>query len=208
MDTVIGERLAAQLLSGEPARDPVAVAGRLLAIQAQDPRGARLAIAPGQQAWRGRRRAARQRAARWSSTGSTAALHLVRVEDHPWLHALTTPQLHTGNARRLAQEGVSPAAAERGVEVVRRSLAAEGPLTRVELRERLDKANIRTEGQALVHILMLACLRGLTLRGPMRGREQAYVLVDDWLGKHRPVARDAALAELARRYLPVTRGRP
>ena len=37
-------RLGAQLLSGPPARGPVAVAERLLAIQAQDPRGARLAI--------------------------------------------------------------------------------------------------------------------------------------------------------------------
>ena len=37
-------RWAAQLLSGEPARDPVAVVERLLAVQAQDPRGARLAI--------------------------------------------------------------------------------------------------------------------------------------------------------------------
>lgn len=203
MDTVIGERLTAQLLSGEPSRDPAAVAGRLLAIQAQDPRGARLAI---------RSRTAGLRAAdvdraltdsrsmvvNWLNRGT---LHLVCAEDHHWLHALTTPQLRTGNARRLAQEGVSPGAAERGVEVVRRSLADEGPLTRTELRERLGTANIRTDGQALVHILMLACLRGLTLRGPMRGREQAYVLVDDWLGKHRPMARDTALAELARRYL-------
>ena len=37
-------RLRSQLLSGPPARSPVAVAERLLAIQGQDPRGARLAI--------------------------------------------------------------------------------------------------------------------------------------------------------------------
>ncbi len=53
--------------------------------------------------------------------------------------ALTTPQLLTGNARRLAQEGGVADAAERGVEIVRRSLTAEGPLTRGELRERLDE---------------------------------------------------------------------
>ncbi len=41
---VVAERLAAQMLSGRPARDPVAVARALLAVQAQDPRGARLAI--------------------------------------------------------------------------------------------------------------------------------------------------------------------
>ncbi|HEY5144599.1 MAG TPA: crosslink repair DNA glycosylase YcaQ family protein, partial [Solirubrobacteraceae bacterium] len=75
------------------------------------------------------------------------------------------------------------------------------PLTRAALRERLDRAGVPTEGQALVHVLMLATLRGLTVRGPMRGGEQAYVLVDDWLGPQAPVDRDRALAELARRYL-------
>jgi hypothetical protein len=199
---VVGERLTAQLLSGEPARDPVSVAERLLAVQAQDPRGARLAI---------RARTAGLHAAdverafddralvvSWVNRGT---LHLVRSEDYPWLHALTTPQLLTGCARRLAQEGVLPDVAERGVEIVERSLAREGPLTRGELRERLDEKAIRTEGQALVHILMLASLRGLIVRGPMRGREQAYVLAHDWLGTSRPVDRDGALAELARRYL-------
>ena len=41
---VTAERCAAQLLSGGPAGSAGEVAGRLLAIQAQDLRGARLAI--------------------------------------------------------------------------------------------------------------------------------------------------------------------
>jgi hypothetical protein len=35
----------------------------------------------------------------------------------------------------------------------------------------------------------------------MRGGEQAYVRIDDWLGSPSAVDRDQALAELARRYL-------
>ena len=134
----------------------------------------------------------------WLNRGT---LHLVCSEDYPWLHALTTPPLLKGVARRLAQLGVSPGDADRGVDVVARSLAGEGPLTRLELRERLDAAGVPTEGQVLVHILMLSSLRGLTVRGPMVGREHAYVLVSDWLPAPKPVDRDAALAELARRYL-------
>ena len=57
-------------------------------------------------------------------------MHLVRAEDYRWLHPLTTPQLRTGNSRRLAQEGVPPQDAERAV-------AADGPLTRAQLRERV-----------------------------------------------------------------------
>ena len=49
---------------------------------------------------------------------------------------------------------------------------------------------------------MLACLRGLAVRGPIIGREHAYVLVRDWLDEPLPpVDRDRGLAELARRYL-------
>ena len=105
------------------------------------------------------------------------------------------------NARRLAQEGVTPEDADRAVAVIEESLADEGPLTRPQLRDRIAAAGVRTEGQALVHELLLACLRGIAVRGPMIGREHAYVLVRDWLGAPRPFDRDAALAELARRFL-------
>jgi hypothetical protein len=125
----------------------------------------------------------------------------VRAEDYAWLHALTTPQLATGNARRLAQEGVSPAAADRGVAVIERSLAKDGPLTRRQLKDRIDAAGVPTKGQALVHILMLSALRGLTVRGPIVGSDQSYVLVRDWLDGPLQVDRASALAEFARRYL-------
>jgi hypothetical protein len=87
------------------------------------------------------------------------------------------------------------------VTVVERALADEGPLTRDQLRERIAAAGVRTERQALVHVLMRASLLGLAVRGPMVGGQHAYVLVRDWLGEPKPVDRDAALAELARRYL-------
>jgi hypothetical protein len=200
---MIAERLAAQLLAGPPARDPLAVAERLLAVQGQDPRGARLAIrarTTGLTVADVDRALTEERSLliTWLNRGT---LHLVRSEDYPWLQALTTPPLATGNARRLAQEGVSPGAAERAVAVIERSLADEGPLTRSQLGERLAAAGVPTAGQALVHLLMLASLRGLTIRGPMIGRRHAYALVRDWLGDFPAVDRDRALGELARRYL-------
>ena len=200
---MIAERLTAQLLAGTPARDPVAVAERLLAVQAQDGRGARLAV-------RARTRGLwatdvdraltddRSLVVTWLNRGT---LHLVRSEDYPWLQALTTPPLFTANARRLAQEGIPPSAAERAVAIVERSLAEEGPLTRDQLAARLAALGARASGQALVHLLMLACLRGFAVRGPMIGNRQAYALVRDWLGESAPVDRASALAELARRYL-------
>lgn len=200
---IVAERLTSQLLAGPPATTAEAVAERLLAIQGQDPRGARLAVRArtaglgAADVDRGLSEA-RSLLITWLVRGT---LHLVRVEDYPWLHALTTPPLRTANARRLAQEGVSVNSAERAVEVIERSLGEEGPLTRAQLRVRIAAAGVRTEGQALVHLLALASLRGLIVRGPMIASEHAFVLVRDWLGEPVAVRRDRALAELARRYL-------
>jgi Winged helix DNA-binding domain len=200
---MLAERLTAQLLAGEPASDPVAVAERLLAIQGQDPRGARLAIrsrTTGLSATDVDRALTEQRTL-VIATLNRGTLHLVRSEDYHWLHALTAPALFTANARRLAEEGVPPADAERAVKTIEHSLAEDGPLTRHRLRERIAAADVRTEGQAIAHLLLLASLRGLIVRGPMRGRQHAFALVRDWLGDSVPVERDRALAELARRYL-------
>jgi hypothetical protein len=200
---VTAQRCAAQLLSGTPAGSAEEVTGRLLAVQAQDPRGARLTI---------RSRSAGLCAAdvdaalasgklviSWLNRGT---LHLVRAEDYWWLHPLTVPQSSTGNARRLEQEGVPPRDAERAVTAIETALAAEGPLTRARLRERVDATGVRTQGQALVHVLFLAAIRGLIVRGPMAGGEQAFTLVRDWLGTAPPpMDRAVALGELARRYL-------
>ena len=179
------------------------MAERLLAVQGQDPRGARLAVrarSEGVTAADVDRALTEERTLliTWLNRGT---LHLVRSEDYPWLHALTTPPLLTSSSRRLRQEGVSEAAAEKGVAAIERALAEEGPLTRPQLRERLDAAGVPTAGQALVHLFFLATVRGVAVRGPMAGKEHAYVLVRDWLGPQEPVDREAALAELARRYL-------
>jgi hypothetical protein len=134
----------------------------------------------------------------WLNRGT---LQLVRSEDYSWLQALTTPPQLKGNSRRLAQLGVDTATTDRAVAVVQRSLARSGPLTRDQLGDRLRRAEIPTGGQILIHLLAEACLRGLSVRGPLVGGKHAYVLVRDWLGEPPPVDRDRALAELARRYL-------
>ena len=100
-----------------------------------------------------------------------------------------------GAARLRARGG------QRAVGVIQTSLAAEGPLTRAQLRDRVGAAGLRTEGQALVALLFHACNRGIAVRGPMVGREHAYVLVRDWLDPPSRIDRERALAELARRYL-------
>jgi hypothetical protein len=202
-DAVLAERLHHQLLSGPPATKVEDVVRRIFAVQAQDPRGARLAI---------RSRSTGLHASDVDralddksvliSTLNRGTLHLVTIEDYWLLHPLTTPQLESANWRRLGQEQVTSDAAERGVAVITKSLDRDGPLTRNQLRERITASGVRTEGQAFIHIVVLATLRGLIIRGPMVDGEHAFVLVKDWLGKPpKPLDRDTALGELTRRYL-------
>jgi hypothetical protein len=199
---VVAQRLSAQLLSGTPASNVIDVIDRILAVQAQDLRGARLAIRVRSTGLRASDvdEVLNNRAAviTWLNRGT---LHLIRAEDYWWMQALMTPPLLTQSARRLGQEGVPPAAADKGIKAIERAVTADGPLTRGELRERVAKVGVRTEAQAMVHLLFAASLRGLIVRGPMKGNEQAFVLVRDWLGKPEKVDRDVALAELVRRYL-------
>jgi hypothetical protein len=106
---MLAERLTAQLLAGPPARDPVAVAERLLAVQGQDPRGARLAIrarTTGLSAADVDRALTEDRSLliTWLNRGT---LHLVRREDYPWLQALTSrrcaPATLDGSPRRASR---------------------------------------------------------------------------------------------------------
>jgi len=201
--SLLAARLAAQRLSGTPAVDVVDATRHLLAVQGQDPRAARLAL---------RARTACGHASEvdhaltdersliitWVNRGT---LHLVAAEDEPLLHALTTPQLLSSSDRRLRQEGVSAAAARRGITAIVKALGNDGPMTRAQLRAVLEKASVPTARQAMVHVLFRATLDGLIIRGPMIGREHAFALVADWLGERPQIDRDRALAELARRYL-------
>lgn len=202
-DRVRRRRLRSQLLSGPPADSPDAVVGHLLAVQAQDGRGFRLSV-------RSRSRglvAADIDAAlnggrllvTWLNRGT---LHLVRSADYWWLHRLTAHRVLPGVLRRLRQLGVDPADEERGVRTVVDALDADGPLSRHQLRDRLEAEGVTTEGQALIHLLAAASLRGHVVRGPMTDGHHAFVSVERWLGPAPdPPDRSEDLDRLARRYL-------
>lgn len=175
----------------------------LLAVQAQDLRAARLALrargelfsaADVDEAITEKRSLVRG----WLGRGT---LHFVAREDYRWLHALTAPARFAANARRLGQEGVPEADAERALTVIEKALADEGPLSRAALAERVAVKDIRSAGQATPHLIMLAVLRGVAILGPIRRGAQDIALARDWLGEAEEPDRDTALAELARRYL-------
>jgi hypothetical protein len=126
----------------------------------------------------------------WLNRGT---LHLVHRDDFAWLHALTAPAIATANRRRLAEEGVTDPG--RGVRKIAKALE-DGPLLRKQIGDRIGAS-----GPALTHLLLAATLRGLIVRGPIRGKDQTFILVRDHLGELPAIDREKALAELGRRYL-------
>lgn len=202
MTEVVRARATAQLLHRPGGGGAADVVRHLLAVQAQDLRAARLALrarVPGCAAADvDAALASGELVVAWLLRGT---LHLVAAEDYAWLLALTAPTRFQHSRRRLEELGVSAEEAERAVVVIEAALAADGPLTRAELAERLDAEGLPTEGQATPHLIGLAALQGVVVLGPPRGKGLGYVLAREWLAAAPAADRDAALAELARRYL-------
>jgi hypothetical protein len=193
-------RLRAQRLTGPRSADPVEAVRALVGVQAQDRRAAFLAVrarAPGatadaiESALSGERALVRT----WAMRGT---LHLLAAADLPLVLAVFGPLHLARGQRRLTQLGLPPAEAERSTEVAAEILAEEGPLTRHELAERLRARGVpvAAKGQAPIHVVARAALAGALAEVGVRGREELYGPVDPG-----PLPdRDAAVAELARRY--------
>jgi hypothetical protein len=133
-------------------------------------------------------------------------IHLVATEDVGWLLSLFGPVFVAAGRRRLAQLGLDEDAAERGVRLVRATLADAGPMTRQEILARLRQRGVVPEpdgaaGYASTHLLRRAALEGVVCFGPDLDGEETYVLSSDWGIPEYRGTRESALAELTRRYL-------
>jgi hypothetical protein len=199
-------RLRAQRLSSgyrETAPDTAGLVKELGGIQAQDARAASLAVwarSAGLVAADVERARVQERAIirTWGQRGT---LHFLATEDLGWLLPLFGPVFIAANQRRRTELGLDEDTCARGIRIIREVLASQGPLSRDELVEQLAVHGIRLEGQARPHLLARAALEGVICMGPDRGAEPTYVLLSDWVTIGRALSQEAALVELAHRYL-------
>ncbi|MFE6817518.1 winged helix DNA-binding domain-containing protein [Streptomyces sp. NPDC057675] len=199
-------RACAQALAGG-AREASAeaVVRRVFAIQAQDATAADLGIRVRglnitAQAIRAAYEDERSIVRNWYMRGT---LHTIPSDDAHWVLQLLAPRILATTSRRYQQLGLDDDLRQRADHLIRRVLAAHGPLTRAELTEHLTTLGIPPDGQAPFYLIRHAALTGTLCHGPQRAGEATYVPLDDWLpttGRFRWEG-DAALAELARRYL-------
>jgi hypothetical protein len=193
-------RAAVQLLHRPAsARNPVEIARQTAGIQAQDKPASRLSFrsrSPTLSAEDVDRARVEERSL-LRTWVMRMTIHLIPTEDAGWMLPLFEPGIERWSRRRLGQLGLSEAKVARALRTVAGALADEGPLTRSELAERVGAAGVELNDQTRLHVMLTAVVSGIAVLGP----EDRLVRREDWLGELPPCDADAAIAELARRYL-------
>lgn len=127
-------------------------------------------------------------------------LHFVSAEDLRWMLDLVAPRNTTGQRARDIQLGLDEKIYARCYEVLAKTLQGGNILTRSEALTTLQDAGISTEGQRGYHILKRAGRDKLICFGPIKDKQQTFVLLDEWLPKTKELSHEEALAKLAHQY--------
>jgi hypothetical protein len=133
----------------------------------------------------------------WPMRGT---LHVVAASDVRWMLSLTSPKNISGSQKRRDALELDDKTLSRCHQVFTKALQGGQQKNRDKMYAALEAAGISVEGQRGYHILWNAALHGLICLASMVGKEQNYVLLEEWVKPVKPKARDEALAELAWRY--------
>jgi Winged helix DNA-binding domain len=126
--------------------------------------------------------------------------HFVLGEEIRWILKATAPRVNALNAHYNRQFELDAKLHKKSNAAIAKALQDGAHLTRRELQAALKRAGIRAEGPRLAYIVMLAELDALICSGALKGKQHTYALLDERVPRSKPLGRDAALAELTRRY--------
>jgi hypothetical protein len=198
---VVRRRLLAQRVAASEFTRPAELVGWLGAVQAQDYLGALWAVGL---RVAGARESDIERALAegtivrcWAMRGT---LHFVAAEDARWMISLLAPRAVASAASRLKAAGVDDEVLANARRALVKNLEGGRRLTRQAAYSILERARIATAGQRGMHLLWRLAHDGLLCLGPREGKQQTFVLLEEWLPKATILAREQALPELAHRY--------
>lgn len=199
---LLRHRLRSHCLSATSFTDPANLVRWLGAVQAQDYLGSLWAVGlrvrNATESLVERAIAKREIVRTWPMRGT---LHFVGAEDVRWMLELMTPRVVASSAGRLAKHyGLDSAALARCRKATEHALEDGRPLTRDATYQALERAGISTTAGRGLHIAWRMAHDGLICFGPRQGKQHTFVLLDAWVPDGKRMARDEALAELARRY--------
>ncbi|WP_084038968.1 winged helix DNA-binding domain-containing protein [Demequina sp. NBRC 110053] len=203
VDEVRALRMRALLLAGEhPHRSVEDVVTWMGAMQAQDEASGMWSLGIRLPGWTSsdvtealeRREALRT----WPMRGT---VHLVPSRDARWMLDLMSAKPLAGAAKRREYLGITERTVETANGALEQALRGGGRLTRAQCIERIAAAGVETPGQVGYHLLWYASQTGLTCIAPAQGKEQTFVLLDEWVPDPVRLSREESLATIALRYV-------
>ncbi|HTF18233.1 MAG TPA: winged helix DNA-binding domain-containing protein [Chryseolinea sp.] len=198
---ILKQRLQNQLLVASTAQSPGQVVKRLLAVQAQDYLGSLWAL--GQRLPVSTEKTIEDALSNgtiirtWPMRGT---LHFVHAEDARWLVGFLAHRVLTKARSTYKNAGLDDAVFKKCTQLVTKALQKESRLTRDELYQLLERARISTADARGLHITGYLALKGLICFGPRKGKQQTFVLMDEWLRSTKTITPVEVLPTLALRY--------
>jgi hypothetical protein len=198
---VARRRLTAQHIHQPASATPLDTVTHLTAMQGQDLPGVLWSIGlRSPNATEADVRAAFDRRELVRSWPMRGTLHVTTPDDLRMILPMSRSRLTTPFASRHRELGITREDVTAATHVGVRALS-DGPLARKALLAAFQAAGQSIAGQRGIHLIGALAHAGLICLGPFIGKEQAFVLLDDWAPLRRvPLERDDALAELALRY--------
>ncbi|MET0716079.1 MAG: winged helix DNA-binding domain-containing protein [Mycetocola sp.] len=194
-------RLVAQRVHQPRSAGPLETVTHLTAMQGQDLPGVLWSIGlRTREATDADVRAAFDRAELVRSWPMRGTLHVTTPDDLRMILPLSRHRLVTSFATRHRELGITAEDVASATDAGVRALSNR-PLVRKALLAAFEAAGQPIGGQRGIHLIAALAQAGLVCLGPFVGKEQAFVLLDEWAPAVRaPMERDEAIVELAVRY--------
>jgi len=126
--------------------------------------------------------------------------HLVAPADIRWMLQLTAPNILRAINSMDRQIGLTAKTVAKAGRIILKVLEGKNALTREELMQAVSRAGIEVGPYIAAHLMFHAEQEGLVCSGPVKGKRQTYMLLDERVPAVGAIERDDALARLALRY--------
>ena len=129
-------------------------------------------------------------------------IHFVSLQDVRWMLELSSERMIKKYLNHVEKNtGLTVNQLNQATEILYLTLKKHQQLTRPEIRVVLENAGIPTGQQGLYHILWYAAQSGIVFIGPMKGKQQTFLLIEDWMPKSTSLTQEEALKKLTIRYV-------
>jgi hypothetical protein len=126
--------------------------------------------------------------------------HFVTADDIYWMLALTAPRIRSSMKSRDRDLELTAEVYNKSFNILQKKLSGGINLTRDEIAQFLNDANIKTDNNRLSHILMGAELESLVCSGRKTGNKLTYGLLAERVTNRKILSKEESLAELAKKY--------